>query len=196
MTEASRFYALPSSTVAIWNERTQKHLSSVKGASLDRKREKVVKYANKYSVDQACSRFKISKASISRWRRQYREENGTGKKSQKEASKTRDENDSPLNHRKLRSGIIWDTRDKIVKHARKHKNLQQTSRKFGVSVAQVKRWMTKYQEKEEVEDSKEDHKRVKEYPNDIKEAAVEFGHEHGWTAAAEKYGTSPTSVSR
>merc|ERR1712048_902351 len=32
--------------------------------------------------------------------------------------------------------------------------------------------------------------------DDIKEAAVKYGLEHGWTAAAAKYGTSSTSVSR
>merc|ERR1712126_489556 len=39
-------------------------------------------------------------------------------------------------------------------------------------------------------------KRIKEYSEDIKEAAVKYGRQHGWTAAAIKFGTSSTSVSR
>ena len=39
-------------------------------------------------------------------------------------------------------------------------------------------------------------RRVKEYADEIKEAAVRYGYKYGWTAAAIKYGTSSTSVSR
>merc|ERR1712126_93723 len=39
-------------------------------------------------------------------------------------------------------------------------------------------------------------KRIKEYSDNIKEAAVKYGRQHGWTAAAIKFGTSSTSVSR
>ena len=39
-------------------------------------------------------------------------------------------------------------------------------------------------------------KRVREYSDRLKEAAVKYGKKHGWTAAAIKFQTSSTSVSR
>ena len=39
-------------------------------------------------------------------------------------------------------------------------------------------------------------KRVREYSDQVKEAAVKYGKKHGWTAAAAKFQTSSTSVSR
>ena len=124
----------------------------------------------------------------------------------------------------------WVTREDIVKYAKKHKDYDIASEKFGVEVSVIRKWVdsnktieniegqadkTKNNEDEEEDsDSQEDEdddpdfgsvsgkkknpriKRVKEFPDDIKEAAVKYGLEHGWTAAAAKFGTSSTSVSR
>ena len=135
--------------------------------------------------------------------------------------------------------FTWETRDKIVKFAKKCKNYKYASLKFGVTVDQIKDWIQLakkekekikevqvVQKKEKIKEQKvaivekkkgkevekklkDDDKdftprgcggrkgtRVKEYSAKIKEAAILYGQEHGWTAAAEKYGTSSTSVSR
>ena len=124
----------------------------------------------------------------------------------------------------------WETREEILKYAQKHKNYNIASKKFGVEVSVIRKWVHSNKTIENTEggadktnikedddedpDSQEDEdddpdfgsvpgkkknpriKRVKEFPDDIKEAAVKYGLEHGWTAAAAKYGTSSTSVSR
>ena len=95
--------------------------------------------------------------------------------------------------------------------AKKHKSYVQAEKKFGFSAATIKLWAkerkTAGKKEQERGDKDEDFKiektrtaerskRVREYSDRVKEAAVKYGKKHGWTAAAIKFQTSSTSVSR
>ena len=108
----------------------------------------------------------------------------------------------------------WVTREEILKYAQKHKDYNIASKKFGVEVSLIRQWVdsittientkggadkTNNKEDEdpdsqEEEDDDQDFgsvpgknprmKRMKEFPDDIKEASVKYGLKHGWTAVA------------
>jgi len=104
-----------------------------------------------------------------------------------------------------------ETKEEGMDFAKKHKSYVQAEKKFGFSAATIKLWTKerKTAGKKELErgDKDEDFKiektrtaerskRVREYSDRVKEAAVKYGKKHGWTAAAIKFQTSSTSVSR
>ena len=96
----------------------------------------------------------------------------------------------------------WEVKEEVVECAKKHKSYQQAAKKYGFPADTIKEWAKVRKEAaraEKVEDEKpevEKTKRVREYSDQVKEAAVKYGKEHGWTAAAVKFQTSSTSVSR
>ena len=104
-----------------------------------------------------------------------------------------------------------ETKEEVMDFAKKHKSYVQAEKKFGFSAATIKLWAkerkTAGQKEQERGDKDEDFKiektrtaerskRVREYSDRVKEAAVKYGKKHGWTAAAIKFQTSSTSVSR
>lgn len=171
--------------------------------------EKVVKYAKAYGNDEACKKFDVRKDELQVWVRKL----GS----------------------RVHLDYTWETRDRILAFAQKHKNYKYAAKKFGVSVAMIRGWAedrknnvndvgdgddVNHDDEEDEEDDDDDEdvspikkvrtrayvtdaehevtkgRRVKEYADEIKEAAVRYGYKYGWTAAAIKYGTSSTSVSR
>ena len=101
--------------------------------------------------------------------------------------------------------LSWEMKEEMVDYAKKHKSYQQASKKFGHPADTIKEWakikrVAERGEKVVVEErpgpAAEKTKRVREYSDQVKEAAVKYGKKHGWTAAAVKFQTSSTSVSR
>ena len=98
--------------------------------------------------------------------------------------------------------LSWEMKEEVVDFAKKHKSYQLAAKKYGHPADTIKEWakMKRVAEREEkvVEEKPgmEKTKRVREYSDQVKEAAVKYGKKHGWTAAAAKFQTSSTSVSR
>ena len=98
--------------------------------------------------------------------------------------------------------LSWEMKEEVVDYAKKHKSYQQAAKKYGYPADTIKEWakMKRVAERgEKVMGEKpgvEKMKRVREYSDQVKEAAVKYGKKHGWTAAAVKFQTSSTSVSR
>ena len=209
MTEASKLYNVPHSTVFGWKRRL------VAGAEDDR--EEVLLFAETHTPAEVKRKYNVDQATLGKWRR----EKDAAAKSVEVAGPSEPSESGQTAVKKAERGRprkvvepTWETREEIVKYAKKAKNYNVAARKYGVNVDELKQWahalrgdrkapksrrkkikriIEEYENEEDDDDDdddneeeeqdrgesdpeysclSEDGKRVKEYSEEVKAAAV------------------------
>ena len=176
--------------------------------------ENVLEFAETNSLTAASRRFDIPHSTIYTWQKK-KAARGQPKKFLGQSSSARAglEEHQEHNNCKMAAGLEPSsvTKKEVVAFAKKHKSYVQAEKQFGFTAAAIKSWAKEEKvaaQKAEDDGGDDDEftiekagsvdksKRVREYSDQVKQAAVKYGKKHGWTAAAVKFKTSSTSVSR
>ena len=171
--------------------------------------EEVLEFTEKNSLSETARYFNIPHSTIYTWQKKLSHTASDGPV-KGNPSQVKNWKVEPEAHEAKESDTSEETKDAVVAFAKKHKSYQQASKKFGFSAASIKEWarmrravmkedkavVVKSEKKSRGGGGEEKVKRVREYSDQVKKAAVIYGKKHGWTAAAIKFKTSSTSVSR
>ena len=145
MTEASKLFQIPHSTVFGWARKARAPPEAQDSPELAEIKRTVLEYAETHTPAEVKAKFDIPTSTLYRWRRD-----------KKALMQTLDENDNldkklpprsvirTKNVKSSPSGAVktedWSTKDKIVQYAKKSKNYQVTAKKFGVDSDDIKKW--------------------------------------------------------
>ena len=171
--------------------------------------EEVLEFTVNNSLTETSRYFNIPHSTIYTWQKKLSHAASDGPVKDN-PSQDKNWKEEPEAHEAKESETSEETKEVVVAFAKKHKSYQQASKKFGYSAATIKEWARvrravmkeekageeKVEKKSRGGGEEEKSKRVREYSDQVKRAAVIYGKKHGWTAAAIKFKTSSTSVSR
>ena len=218
MTEASKLYNVPHSTVFGWKRRL---VGAGAEAGAEDEREEVLLFAETHTPAEVRRKYNVDQATLAKWRRENDLKDAAAK-SVEVAGPSEPSESGQTAVKKAERGRprkvvepTWETREEIVKYAKKAKNYNVAARKYGVNVDELKQWahalrgdrkapksrrkkikrgpkiIEEYENEEDDDDDdneeeeqdrgesdpeysclSEDGKRVKEYSEEVKAAAV------------------------
>ena len=139
VTEASKLYNVPHSTVFGWKRR-------LVGAGAEDDREEVLLFAETHTPAEVRRKYNVDQATLSKWRRENDLEDAAAKSVGVPGPSQPSESGQTAVKKAERGGPrkavepTWETREEIVKYAKKAKNYNVAARKYGVNVDELKQW--------------------------------------------------------